>query len=254
MKPEFRKRMQAGEPLAGMVITLNAPEVAEIASEAGLDWLWLDMEHGLLDVDDVQRVCMAARQTANLARVPVNDEAWIKRVLDTGVDGLIIPQVNTPALARRAVEWLRYPPQGKRSVGAGRAHGYGAQFEAYLRQANEELILLIQIEHIEAVENLEEILRVEGISGVIVGPYDLSASLGKPGQLGDAEVVGAIARIREVCKRFGVPVGIFASDQASAAQRMREGFGLVAAGTDVMYLSAGLGSLVRGLRKGEAGE
>ncbi len=248
MKPDFLSRMVAGEAKLGLAITINAPEVAEIAAQAGMDWLWLDMEHGSLDVVDVQRACMAAPGSVCLARVPVNDEAWIKRVLDTGVDGLIIPQVNTAELARRAVDWTMYPPQGRRSVGAGRAHAYGASFETYIQAANRDLLLFIQIEHIDAVNNLDAILDVKGISGVIIGPYDLSASMGLTGQVSAPSVREAIERIRLTCDARNVAVGIFAADEAAARSRLAQGFRMVAAGTDVMFLSAGMGGLVLSLR------
>lgn len=242
----FRQRLSGRETLVGTIVTLPAPELAEMAAGAGFDWLWLDMEHGLLDVAGVQRAAIAAGSTPCLARVPVNDEAWIKRVLDTGVEGLIIPQVNTPELAQRAARYTRYPPEGVRSVGAGRAHAYGPGFDSYVARANAELVLLVQIEHVQAVENLEAILSVPGVDGVIIGPYDLSASMGKTGQVNDPEVRAKIMHIRETCERRAKPVGIFAGDLPAARRALSDGFRLVAAGTDVMILSSAWGDLRKG--------
>jgi 2-dehydro-3-deoxyglucarate aldolase/4-hydroxy-2-oxoheptanedioate aldolase len=156
--------------LIGTILAMPLPEVAELAVRSGFDWLWIDIEHGLFEVADVQRTAMAAGQTPCLARIPMCDEAWIKRTLDTGVAGLIIPMVNTPETAQRAVRAMRFPPLGARSVGLGRAYGYGYDFTDYVESANEELALFVQIEHIQAVENLEAILDVEGVNGVLLGP------------------------------------------------------------------------------------
>jgi 2-keto-3-deoxy-L-rhamnonate aldolase RhmA len=232
----FHEQVRRRERLLGTLLTLPAAELAEMATLAGFDWLWLDMEHGLLDVPGVQRAAMAAGIPC-LARVPVNEEAWIKRVLDTGVDGLIIPQVNTPEQAEKAARFTRYPPVGVRSVGMGRAQSYGPGLGAYVARANAELILLVQIEHIQAVRNLEAILDVAGVDGIIVGPYDLSASLNLIGQVDAPEVRAAIETIQAVCDRRGVPAGIFATDVPAARRALRDGFSLVSLGTDVQTLS-----------------
>jgi 2-dehydro-3-deoxyglucarate aldolase len=244
MPVDFRARLKPDfPPLLGILVTLPAPEIAEIAAGAGFDWLWLDMEHGLLDVPDVQRAVMAAGEVPCLARVPVNEEAWIKRVLDTGVAGLVIPQVNTAELAARAVEFTRYPPEGRRSVGMARAQGYGMQFASYIARANQELALLVQIEHIQAVENLDAILAVPGLDGVILGPYDLSASMGLLGEVDAPQVRAAIARVRAACSAHKMPVGIYAGDAAAARRALTDGFQLVAAGMDVVVLARALGKL-----------
>jgi len=233
----FPERLRRRERLLGTILTLPAPELAEMAALAGFDWLWLDMEHGLLDVADVQRAAQAAGAVPCLARVPVNEEAWIKRVLDTGVAGLVIPQVNTPEQAAQAVRFTRYPPQGARSVGLGRAQNYGPGLGSYIARANAELILLVQIEHIQAVQNLEAILDVAGVDGIIVGPYDLSASLGLIGQVDASAVRAAVESVRAACEQRGVPAGIFAADIPAARQALRDGFSLVALGTDGLTLA-----------------
>lgn len=233
----FYARLRQREHMLGTLLILPAPELAEIAAAAGFDWLWLDMEHGLLDVADVQRAAMAAGAVPCLARVPVNEEAWIKRVLDTGVAGLIIPQVNTPEMAARAVRFTRYPPEGQRSVGMGRAQQYGPGLGSYAARANAELTLLVQIEHIQAVQNLEAILDVPGVDGVIVGPYDLSASLGLIGQVDAPDVRAAVETTRQICARRGVPAGIFAGDVPAAQRALRDGFSLVVLGSDTKTLS-----------------
>ena len=236
--PSFRDLLKTPNALIGTVIALPAPEAAELAALCGFDWLWLDMEHGMLDVTGVQRAAMAAGETPCLARVPVNEEAWIKRVLDTGVAGLIIPQVNTAEMAQRAVSLTRYPPLGRRSVGLARSAGYGRSFDHYIASANSDLALFVQIEHIQAVENLESILDVPGVDGVIIGPYDLSAGMGKTGQVDDPQVTAQIAHIRETCQRRAVPLGIFAADTAAGLRARQDGFKLINIGTDFSMLGS----------------
>jgi 2-keto-3-deoxy-L-rhamnonate aldolase RhmA len=251
MPENFRSKLAQNIPLIGLIVTLPLPEIAEIAAGAGFDWIWLDMEHGLLDVVDVQRAAMAVGFVPCLARVPVNDEVWIKRVLDTGVDGLIIPQVNTVEQAERAVQLTRYPPEGSRSVGISRAHSYGFHFGEYITHANRDLTLLVQIEHIQAVENLEAILAVHGVDGVFIGPYDLSASMNKLGQVDDPQVRSAIKHVQTACGAKGMPVGIFAGGSAAAQRALAEGFRLIAASTDTLVFSSALEKLRKGISPGE---
>jgi len=238
MKPSLRPLLQSSRPLAGTILSLPAPELAELAALCGFDWLWLDIEHGLFEAASVQRAAMAAGKTPCLARVPANDEIWIKRVLDTGVAGLIVPQVNTPEQAERAASLMRYPPAGLRSAGLGRAAAYGQDFSGYVARANAELVLLVQIEHIQAVENLEAILAVPGVDGVIVGPYDLSASMGLIGQVDAPAVQAQIGRVRQTCLRRGVPLGIFAASPEAGRRAIQQGFQLIALSTDLSTLGA----------------
>jgi 2-dehydro-3-deoxyglucarate aldolase/4-hydroxy-2-oxoheptanedioate aldolase len=241
----FRQRLAKGAPLVGTILTLPVPELVEMCARADFDYLWLDMEHGLFDIAALQRGVIAAGNVPCLARVPVNEEAWIKRALDSGVAGLIIPQVNTAEAARSAVRATRYPPQGARSVGIGRAQGYGADFAQYVARANAEIALLVQIEHVQAVENLEVILAVEGIDGLVIGPYDLSASLGMPGRLDDPQVVALIERVLRVCQERGMPVGIFSADASGARRALQAGYRLVAAGLDSLVFSTAVRKLRR---------
>jgi 2-dehydro-3-deoxyglucarate aldolase/4-hydroxy-2-oxoheptanedioate aldolase len=232
----FRALLGTAKPLIGTILTLPAPELAELAAQCGFDWLWLDIEHGLFEVADVQRAAMAAGDTPCFVRVPANDEAWIKRVLDTGVSGLIVPQVNSAELAEQAVRYTRYPPEGTRSAGMGRAYGYTRSFADYVARANHDLVLIIQVEHIQAVENLEPILDVQGIDAVIIGPFDLSASMGKIGQVDDPEVLEKIAAVRETCIRRGVVVGLYVTNTAAGRRALDEGYQLVILGCDIGML------------------
>jgi 2-keto-3-deoxy-L-rhamnonate aldolase RhmA len=245
----FKKRLLAKERLIGTLMTLPSPELAEISAGAGFDWLFLDMEHGLLDLGAVQRLVQTVGERCPcLIRVPVNEEVWIKKALDIGPAGLIFPHLNTPEEAASVVRQSKYPPQGARSMGMARAQGYGARFDEYLASANKETTLVAQVEHIDAVRNIDWILDVPGIDAVFIGPYDLSASLNKPGRVGDPDVVEAIGLVRKACEGRGKPAGIFARDSETAAKALEQGFSFVCVGMDVTLFSKIASQVVRELK------
>ena len=187
MSAGFRRRLLGGDRLIGTLLSLPSPELAEIAADAGFDWLFLDMEHGALDAGDVLRMVQAVREPcACLVRIPENREMWVKKALDTGAAGLIIPHINSADEAARTVHWAKYPPEGGRSVGFSRANRYGARFQENVETANAETVVVAQVEHIDGVRAIDGILGVPGVDAVFIGPYDLSASLGKPGRIQDA--------------------------------------------------------------------
>jgi 2-dehydro-3-deoxyglucarate aldolase/4-hydroxy-2-oxoheptanedioate aldolase len=248
MQPSFRSRLHNHEPLLGTLITLPSPEVAEIFGEAGLDWLFVDLEHSTLEPRDAQRILQAvAGRTDCILRVPLNDEIWIKKALDTGAAGVMVPQVNTCEDAQRAVRCSKYPPQGTRSVGMARAHGYGATFQEYIERANADTAVVIQIEHIRAVENIETILEAEGIDAILVGPYDLSASMNLIGQVDHAQVQSALACVRQACLAREMPFGIFTASPEKAQQYLAQGYTLVAVGSDTSMLAQAVKSTVKSL-------
>ena len=247
-KPSFRQRLDAGEQLIGMIVTLADPAVTEIMAQAGFDWLWFDGEHSVLDVAMIQGLAQAAGSAHCLARVPSLDEAWAKKTLEIGIDGIVFPLVNNQELARRAVALSKYPPLGERSVGVARAQSYGPGFNRYLETANARVCTIVQIEHIAAVENVQSILAVAGVDALMIGPYDLSASMGMPGQVDAPEVKAAIERILQAGHAAGRPVGIFAGNAGRARRALQQGFNFVAVGIDVMLLSDLAGGLVGQLK------
>jgi len=249
MSASFRDRVLRGEPVIGTLISLSSPELAEIAAGAGLDWLFLDMEHGALEVRDVLRMVQAAGgPCACLVRIPECREMWIKKVLDTGAAGLIVPHVNGADEAVRAVHWAKYPPEGGRSVGFSRANRYGARFQEDVDTANTETVVVAQVEHIDGVRAIESILDVSGVDAIFIGPYDLSASLGKPGRIQDPDVREAIDKVISACAVRHVPVGIFAVGLPAAAKAIEDGFTLVCADIDVGLYSQAAAAIVRGLK------
>ncbi len=244
----FAARLRAGELLRGTMLTLPSPEVADMVSRCGFDWLFLDGEHGSPTTLEWQRLLMAiGGRCASLLRVPVLGEAPIKTALDLGVDGIIVPMVNSAQQAREAVSWSRYPPAGRRGIGLARAQGYGLEFADYMEHANERLAVVVQAEHIDAVDNIEEIAAVEGLDAVFVGPYDLSASLGKTGAVDDPEVVAAIDRVTRVCRARGLALGYFGVSADSVLPYVERGFNLVCAGTDAGFVTAGASDVLQQL-------
>lgn len=228
-------------------MTLPSPGVAEIVADAGFDWLWIDMEHGALDLLTVENILRARGPCAGIVRAPDNDPVWIKRILDTGCDGVILPHVSSAAAARAAVEAAYYPPRGTRSFGVSRAHGYGPRLQEYVRTAAEETVVIVQIEDGAAVAAIDEILATDGVDAVVIGPFDLSGSLGHLGEITHPDVVAAIARVAEAGRARGVPVGIFAGSPELARDYLARGFSPVAVGVDAMLLAQAAGALRRSL-------
>jgi 2-keto-3-deoxy-L-rhamnonate aldolase RhmA len=237
MSPSLRNQLQTGAPLFGTVVGLSSLDTAEILAEAGFDWFFVDIEHSAMGPAEAQGLLQAiAGRVPSLLRIPLNDEIWIKKALDTGAAGIIVPQVNTAEAAARAVRLSKYPPMGTRSAGSSRAHGYGARLQEYLDSANRETLVVVQIEHIQAVENVEAILDVEGLDALFVGPYDLSASMGRIGQVDSPEVQAAITRVREAAQARGKPLGIFTASWERAKVYAGQGYQLIASASDTMLL------------------
>jgi 2-dehydro-3-deoxyglucarate aldolase len=237
MHHRFRKRLKSGELLIGTVVTLASPEVVEILTEVGFDWLFIDAEHAPLEALEMQRLLQgASTQMPCVVRVAASEEVPIKKALDIGAAGVIAPMVNSAEQARRVVHLAKYAPAGTRGVGLGRAQGYGLRFGEYVGQANEDTAVIIQAEHAEAVKHIETIVEVAGVDAVLVGPYDLSASLGRLGKVGHPEVVAAIEHVTEVCQEAGMPLGIFGVSHEAVNAYIERGYTLIAAGVDTMML------------------
>ena len=189
MTGNFRQRLIAGETLIGTIVTLESPEIVEALCHIGFDWLFIETEHSPLLPHAVQQIIQMAADTPCVVRLSRSDEISIKRALDAGAAGIIVPQVNSAAHARLVVSYAKYAPMGTRGIGLSRASKYGLNFDDYVANANENTAVIVQAEHIDAVENIDEICDVEGVDAVFIGPYDLSASLNKIGRLRDREYV-----------------------------------------------------------------
>jgi 2-dehydro-3-deoxyglucarate aldolase len=233
----FRTRLKNRERLLGTMVTLPSMATAEILSRVGFDWLFLDGEHGPLESADLAALLIAVSgRSACLVRVAEARETPIKKALDLGADGIIAPQVNSVEHARDVVRWSRYAPSGTRGVGLARAHGYGFEFQDYVKTANDRVSLIVQVEHIDAVNCIEETVGIEGIDAILLGPYDLSASMGKMGQIEDSEVVEAIGRVTRTCLAAGMPLGMFGVTTAHVKPYIEQGYTLIVAGVDTLLL------------------
>lgn len=244
----FRRRLLDGDILIGTLISLPSPEVAELLSKTRLDWLFIDGEHGPFDTLQIQRMQQAASSNcACLIRVPSHDAIAIKRALDTGATGVIVPQINNAEQARTAVRAAKYPPHGNRGVGLARAHEYGFSFSSYLETANQETCIVIQAETGEAIDNIEDIVAVKDIDAILIGPYDLSANLGHTGQVEHPAVLSAIDKVADACRQANVKLGYFGVDAQAVRPYIDKGFTLITAGVDSLLLLESAQQLLREL-------
>lgn len=236
----LKKKLKDRKLSIGSWITIGDNAIAEIMSKAGFDWLAVDMEHSALSMAQCQELLRVIDlcQVAPLVRVGANDPLLIKRAMDAGAHGVIVPMVNTAEEAKQAVSYVKYPPEGKRGVGLSRAQGYGTNFDAYKNWVKKESIVVIQIEHIDAIKNLENILSVDGVDAFIVGPYDLSGSLKIPGQFNDKRVKDAVKKIISVSRDRNISAGyhVVSTDEKLVQKKIEEGYSFIAYGVDFLFL------------------
>ena len=250
MEHQFRQRLKSGERLVGTMVTMGTPEVAELLTSVGFDWLFLDAEHAPFSALDIQRFLQSAgAKTPCLVRLPASREVPVKKALDVGAAGIIAPMINSADQAAAVVSMAKYAPDGTRGVGLGRAHGYGLTFQEYVENANNQVTVVIQAEHIQAVENIEAIVQVEGIDAILIGPYDLSASLGRMGQVDHPDVVAAIDRVTQVCRAATIPLGVFGVTAQAVQPYIERGYTLIVAGVDTLMLAGAAQQLLTDLKK-----
>ena len=204
----LKKRLRAGETTIGCWLSIPNLNIAEILAGTGFDWVLIDAEHGPFGLEGLQLVLAAfnGSKTAPIVRVPWNDAVRIKQILDLGADGVLVPMVNSPAEAKAAVSACKYPPEGTRGFGPRRASDYGRSTDAYVAQANDGTIVMLQIEHVQAVEQIDAILKVPGIDVICLGPTDLSGSAGVLRQFDHPVVVAAIDKVIARARAKGIPV------------------------------------------------
>jgi 2-keto-3-deoxy-L-rhamnonate aldolase RhmA len=229
-------------------MTLNSPPVYELMAEVGFDWLFIDAEHSTVDTSQMQALLQAAGATPCVIRLSSGDEVPIKKALDIGAAGIIAPQVNSVEHAKRIVQAAKYAPVGQRGLGIARAHRYGLNVREYLQSANDQTAVIVQAEHRDAVAHIHDIVRVPGVDGVLIGPYDLSASYGKPGAVDHPEIKGAIERVRQACAGAQIPIGIFGLSAEAVRPYIDQGFTMIVAGVDTVLLANAATALVRELR------
>ena len=236
----LKKKLKNNELTIGSWVTIGHPAIIDIMASAGFEWLVVDMEHTSIDLTMAHNLIatIQANGMKALVRVSQNEEVIIKRILDMGADGIVVPMVKSREDALEAIDYAKYPPVGKRGVGLFRAQKYGLGFDEYKKWVNEELVIIAQIEHYEAVDNIEEIITTDGIDGVIIGPYDLSGSMGFPGEYDRADVKDGIAKVLKVCKQNNIPSGfhVIESDPFKLQERIDEGCTFLAYSLDFFFL------------------
>ncbi len=236
----LKKRLQRNELTIGSWITLGHPGIVEIMAQTAFDWLVVDMEHSVIEADTAQLMISLIQASGKdaLVRVGKNDELIIKRVMDAGATGVIVPMVNTADLARQAVSFVKYPPAGKRGVGLARAQKYGYGFDDYKTWLEDQSVVVAQIEHIDAINNIEKIVEVEEIDAYIIGPYDLSASMGYPGEYHRKEVTEAIDHVIQVCRNKSKPMGfhVIQPDANLLNEKINQGCTFLAFSIDFFFL------------------
>jgi 4-hydroxy-2-oxoheptanedioate aldolase len=240
-----KEKLKRGESALGGWLSLPSVFSARIMARLGFDWLSVDMEHSAQNpvlMAEMIATIADAGTSAPFVRVPYNSVEWFKWALDAGAWGVIVPMVNTREEAQRAVEWSRYPPIGMRSIGGVFGpYGFGiTDRPSYARAADNEILVIIQIESVQALQNLEEILSVPGIDVAFIGPNDLHAQLGLPPSSEGAEpaFMEALERVKAAARKHSVALGIFSSDGEAAVERMRQGFQMVTVTTDISSMIA----------------
>jgi len=241
----FKQALKAGKAQIGLWSSLSSPYSVEVIAGAGFDWLLLDMEHSPSDLENVLSQLQAAAPYAThpVVRVPWNDMVTIKRVLDVGAQSLLVPYVSSAQEAADAVSHTRYPPKGVRGVaGTTRATRFG-RIHDYARRAHEEMCLLVQVENQAGLESIEAICGIDGIDGVFIGPADLHASLGHPGEIANPKVKPLIDEGIRRIRKSGKAPGILTPNEEDARRWLDCGALFVAVGADVGILARGAEAL-----------
>ena len=236
----IRKRVLNNELLFGLIANLGSSLTVEMAGAAGYDWIWVDGEHGMGGFTDLVHQLQAASATpaAPVVRVVWNDFPLIKRVLDMGASGVIVPWINRAEDAAQVVRAMRYPPQGIRGVARLlRGNAFGFDFDEYFARANEELLTVVQIETAEAITNADEIAAVEGVDALVIGPTDLSTSMGIFGQFTNPLLWEAFAKVAAACKAHGKAAGILLPALDDVDRLVEMGFRFIATGADGSLLA-----------------
>ncbi len=236
----IRQALLNRQVTVGTWIQIGHPAIAEVLANVGFDWIAADCEHTDMGIAEFAAVArgMHGRGSVPMVRVRENDTLAIRQMLDLGAMGVIVPLVNTPEEAERAVRAAKYPPAGVRGFAFHRGNDWGVDFTDYAAQANNQIAVVVMIESKQAVENIDAILAVEGVDGVFIGPYDMSGSYGIPGQTGDPIIQNACARIVAACRNAGKAAGmhVVIPTPEAIAKAVADGFTFLAVGVDTIFL------------------
>jgi len=239
----LKDKLSNNEVSIGSWITIGNTVVAEIMAKAGYDWLVIDLEHSSIDIQTAAKLIRIIDlcNVTPLVRLTSNNPDQIKRVMDAGAYGIVVPMVNSRKQAEQAVASTRYGPKGIRGVGLARAQGYGNKFKEYLKWQRDEPIVIVQIEHKDAINNLEEIFTTPGVDGFIIGPYDLSCSLGIPGEFNNKEFIDTVNYIKSIGEKFNCSVGmhIVEPDSSILSKCIDDGYKFIAYSVDIRVIDVG---------------
>lgn len=242
------------ETIIGSWINTASPIVAEVMSASGFDFLVVDAEHSAVDMNDCLHLFQAIKagnpQCIPMVRMPGNAYQDTKRYLDAGAMGVIAPLITTREEAELLIHSVKYPPVGRRGVGYGRSHGYGFDFDEYMAKANTDTFVCIQLEHIKAVENIDEIFSVKGINAAFIGPYDLSASMGLTAQFDHPDYERAVQTILDKCREYSIMPGIHVvqPNPHEAQERVKQGFRMIAYSLDITMIGTASREGIKSIR------
>jgi 2-keto-3-deoxy-L-rhamnonate aldolase RhmA len=234
----LKQKLKEGRTTVGLWVTLEAPSITEIAVALGYDWVVIDAEHGGLDFKEVQDHVRVTRNTPTtpLVRIQEIEQGVIKRVLDVGADGILVPQVYSADEVKQAVRLAKYPPWGIRGVGGERATAWGRDLRAYTQTANQEIMVIPLVETVAAGEAIDAILDVPGVDGIYFGPADYSSSAGHLGEWEGPGVAEQIVRLKDRIRARGFACGISTTDIPNAVMRKGQGFQMIGVGADTSLL------------------
>ncbi|MDR3551515.1 MAG: aldolase/citrate lyase family protein [Clostridia bacterium] len=239
---KIRAKLRSGEPVIGTCVNYNDSCITEQLGLMGYDFVWIDMEHTGNDKREVLQHIIAAKAagTASFVRIPWNDPVLAKPILEMGPDGIIFPFIRSVAEAKQAISSCLYPPRGRRGFGPIRAAGYGVTSTAdYIEGAADSIFKMIQIEHIDAVDCMEEIVKIEGIDALVIGPMDLSGSLGKLGEVRGAKVLSVMDRIGEIGQKSGIPMMLaFGYSPVDIEDWISRGIRMISVNSDIGFIAS----------------
>ena len=236
----LKEKLRTETPTIGSWITLAHPAIAEIMARAGVDWLTVDLEHSVITIREAEELIriIALCGVTPLVRPTSNDAAQMKRVLDAGAHGVIVPNIQSSNDVKKIVDAVYYPIQGQRGVGLARAQGYGSRFKEYLSWVKRDPIIVVMIEHIDAIQNLSDIFSISEVDAYVLGPYDLSSSMGIPGNFTDSKFCEAIEQIKKIAHQYKKPGGlhIIEPDPAQLEKTIEKGFRFIPYSLDIRML------------------
>ena len=239
-EPTFRERGRSGAQLLGTFCAIPHPVAVEVMARAGFDLVCIDWEHSQIDRGEIENLVRAAESGGAVAmvRVPGNNSEAIAAALDAGAEGLLVPRVSSAEEAEAAVRATRYPPDGERGAGPGRASRYGYDIAPYVAAANGKILLAVQVETARAVENIDAIAAVEGVDLIFIGPGDLAVSLGAFGPDGAERLDTTIRRVIASCRKAGRATGLFRPSEADVGIWRDAGVSFFLVASDTMFLGA----------------